>query len=170
MTLRTTMASALLLVLAACAGAPPPRADSALRFVVVRHAEKSNDDPRDPSLSAAGRERAARLAERLRGAPLVAAWSSDYRRTRDTAAAAAALHDLPIRIYDAREPADALAARLRAEHDRGTVLVVGHSNTVPGIVAALCGCAVEPLGDDDYDRWFEVRPTPAGPTLELDRY
>jgi broad specificity phosphatase PhoE len=170
MTTRVLLAAALLL-LAACAAAPPPRADPALVFVVVRHAEKSNDDPRDPSLSAPGRERAARLAERLRDAPLVAAWSSDYRRTRDTAAAAAALHDLPVRVYDAREPAHTLVARLRAEHDLGTVLVVGHSNTVPGIVASLCGCVVEPLADDEYGAWFELRPDAAGVLrLTHDRY
>ncbi len=158
------------LLLGACA-APPQRADDALRVVVLRHAEKADDDPRDPSLSAAGRERASRLAARLLAAPLVAVWSSDYRRTRDTAAAAAALHDLPIRIYDAREPADAFAARLRAEHARGTVLVVGHSNTVPAIVAALCGCAVEPIGDDVHDRWFELRADAAGRlVLTLERF
>ncbi|HRP71338.1 MAG TPA: hypothetical protein PK743_01720, partial [Luteimonas sp.] len=34
----------------------------------------------------------------------------------------------------------------------GTVLVAGHSNTVPGIVTALCACEVEAMPDSEYDR------------------
>ena len=69
----------------------------------------------------------------------------------------AAAHGLTPSPYDAALPADELAARLRSEHPRGTVLVAGHSNTVPGIVAALCACAVEAMPETEYDRLSTVR-------------
>jgi broad specificity phosphatase PhoE len=66
-------------------------------------------------------------------------------------------------------PATELAARLRRDHPRGTVLVVGHSNTVPGLVSALCGCAVAPLGEHDHDRMYEVRIGPDGRGVLVER-
>ncbi len=158
------------LVLAACAGTPS-REDAGPTFVVVRHAEKASDSERDPDLSAAGQARARQLAERLADADLVAAYATDYRRTRQTVQPAAAAHRLATTAYDAQLPAATLAARLRADHARGTVLVAGHSNTVPDIVAALCGCAVEPMPDGEYDRLSTVRVAADGRArLEVARY
>jgi broad specificity phosphatase PhoE len=136
---------------------PTRPAAPALEFVVVRHAEKASDDPRDPQLSDAGRARAQRLATALAAQPLVAAYATAYRRSQQTAAPAAARHGLAVTAYDARQDVGAFAAALRQRHARGTVLVVGHSNTVPGIAAALCGCTVAPLGDDEFDRRLSVR-------------
>ena len=161
--LRAAFAACLTLALAACAGAPTtPDAPDALRVIVLRHAEKSTDDARDPSLTAAGTARAARVAERLADAPLVAVYATGYRRTRDTAAPAAAAHGLPVTPYD---PADiaAFTAALHADHRSGVVLVVGHSNTAPATVAALCDCEVAPMGDGEFDRWTEVSLQPGQP-------
>jgi phosphohistidine phosphatase SixA len=46
-------------------------------------------------------------------------------------------------------------ARLKAE--AGTVLVVGHSNTVPEIVAQLGGARPADLAETDYGDIFRVR-------------
>src|SRR3546814_13586359 len=65
----------------------------------------------------------------------------------------------------------AVAERLRRAHATGTVLVVGHSNTVPGIVSALCGCEVAPIDESDYGNLFEVRIREgAAPVLSQRRY
>lgn len=157
------------LLLAACAVLPGPSPD--VDYVVVRHAEKASDDARDPSLSDAGLARADALAKLLRSRNVVAAYATDYRRTRDTAAPTAVAHDVSITSYDAGAPADAVATRLRRAHQRGTVLVVGHSNTVPGIVAALCRCEVAPIDESDYGNLFEVHVRgDAPPELERLRY
>lgn len=126
-------------------------------FVIVRHAEKATNDPRDPTLSEAGSTRALRVAERLRAAQVSAVYATGYRRTQQTAAPTALAHRLEVRTYDAAMPAKDFAARLRAAHATGTVLVVGHSNTVPAIAAALCECDVASLRDDEYDRWIRIR-------------
>ena len=149
------LAAACILSLAACAAIPA--LSPSVTYVVVRHAEKASDDTRDPPLSDTGRARADALASLLHSRNVVATYATGFRRTRDTAAPTALEHDLSITAYDADAPADAVATRLRRSHDRGTVLVVGHSNTVPGIVSALCECQVAPIDESDYGNVFEVR-------------
>ncbi len=136
--------------LTACAGWPD--ANDASNFIVVRHAEKVLDESADPALTAAGETRAQAIAGWLADSDVVAVYSTDTRRTRQTATPTAQAHGLPVIAYDGKEPATALAARLRRAHPSGTVLVVGHSNTAPDIAAALCGCDVAPMSEDEYDR------------------
>ncbi len=45
---------------------------------------------------------------------------------------------------------------MRAHRPGETLLIVGHSNTVPGIVEALSGEAVPPIADDEYGRLYRV--------------
>lgn len=144
-----------LCVLAGCASAPP-RTATALEFVVVRHAEKASDDPRDPGLSPDGQARAQRLADSLAGDDVVAVYATDYKRTRNTAAPTASAHAMAVSVYDAKQAATAFAAQLRARHPTGTVLVVGHSNTVPEIAAALCACMVAPMAESEFDRRIAI--------------
>ncbi len=147
--------------LAACASRVDQSPDSArastTTFHIVRHAEKASDDPKNPSLSEAGRVRAQRLAALLRDETVVAVYASGYRRTQATAAPTATAHGLEVRTYDAAQPAAAFAATLRDDHRRDSVLIVGHSNTVSPIAAALCACEVPPLREDEFDRWITVR-------------
>lgn len=161
----------LLASLAACTTTPSRDAVAPLTFVVVRHAEKATDDPNNPSLSAAGQARAAALAARLRGMPLVATYATEFRRTQQTAQPTADAHSLPVTAYYARGPADEVASQWKQAHRTGTVLVVGHSNTVPELVAALCGCSTQPMDDTEYDRLSLVRVGADGrATLEVQRY
>ena len=166
------LACLLLSVLAACGNAPPVKdADAAVTFVIVRHAEKSSDDPRDPSLSEIGKARAQGLARLLADTPLSAAYATGFRRTQQTAQPTADAHDVKIEIYDAKLPATALASQLRKAHAHGTVLVVGHSNTVPEIVATLSGTVVPAMADDEFDRLYRIDLTANGETTLLqERY
>lgn len=140
-------------------------------FIVVRHAEKGADDPKDPSLSEVGQARARRVSERLADERVIAAYATRYRRTQMTAATTAEAHGLEVASYDASQSAADFAAQLRRAHSDGLVLVVGHSNTVADIVGALCGCAVTPVREDEYDRWIEIRIAADGTaTLEQTHY
>lgn len=132
-------------------------ADPGVRFVLVRHAEKATDDPKDPTLSEAGMARAKRLAVSLADARVVAAYATKYRRTQLMAAPTSMSHHLDLQTYDASLPATDLARQLREAHRTGTVLVVGHSNTIPALAAVLCACEVAPMGEDEFDRRIEIR-------------
>lgn len=147
MALFRPLAALLLLALAACqTTTPPPRGPS---FYVMRHLQKG--EGQDPSLSLEGQANARRLigffaAERPR-----VAYVSTTRRAWETAAPLARKLRLKVRRYDPGDT-DGLVARVLAE--RGPVLVVGHSNTVPEIVARLGGERPAPLADTDYgDVW-----------------
>lgn len=157
------------IAIAGCASGPRAAQTAGAVFVLVRHAEKASDDPKDPTLTEAGQARATQLAAMLRHVDAV--YATRYRRTQLTAAPVAAGNGLTINTYDAAIPAETFARQLRAAHPRDTVLVVGHSNTVAQIASSLCDCIVEPLRDDEYDRMTTVRIDRDGKALvEQTRY
>lgn len=123
---------------------------------VVRHAEAEQDGTRDPALSAAGMERAEALHERMRFASIAAVYASPYRRTQQTAERLAAALDLEVRAYDPADP-EALVERILYDHLGRHVLVVGHSNTVPLVVAALGAERPPDLAHAEHDALFEIR-------------
>lgn len=163
------MALALLLVVYVAGRATIAFAADTTTVIVLRHAEKATDAVDDPSLSAVGVARAERLAALLAAAPLAAVYASDTRRAQQTAAPLAARHRLPVTVRagkDVRGLVDDIGAR----HVGRTVVVVGHSNTVPEIVAALTrGKQSVSIEDDRFDRIFIVTVTRFGPpsTTEL---
>lgn len=167
--MRSALSSAIvaLALLAGCRVLPDP--SEGATFVLVRHAEKASDDPKDPSLTEAGRKRADRLASRLAREPVVAVYATPFRRTQATAAPTAREHGLGVTTYDAATPPDQLARHLRARHAAGTVLVVGHSNTVPAIAEALCNCPIGPIPDTEYGRRITLRALPDGRVTVDDR-
>lgn len=173
------MRSALLLpALAAVAlfGAPAEQGPSRTATVVylVRHAEKAAEPAADPPLTAAGESRARALADLLRDAGIGAVYSTQFARTRLTAAPTAARFGLEVTVLSAggnvaahaRAVADAIRAR-----PGGAVLVVGHSNTIPTIVEALGAPAPGAIRDDEYDSIFVVvLPEDGAPTGVRLRY
>ena len=129
--------------------------------IVVRHAEKASETERDPMLSALGEARAAALDSALAGVKVTAIVVTPYHRTRGTAAVVARRHGLtPIEVaVSGGVPAHARAVAAEVAKHQGTVLVVGHSNTVGAIVAALGGPAdVGDLCDSEYQTLFTVLP------------
>ena len=110
--------------------------------VVVRHADKVADGTDDPPLSAAGIERATRLAALLGGAGpglgINAIFVTQYRRTMATAQPLEALTKVPV-IPLKDDDLAGLEARINHEFRGKRVLVVAHSDTVPDIVKRLGG-------------------------------
>lgn len=127
---------------------------------VVRHAEKGPESP-DPSLTAAGEQRARDLARVLRDAGVSAIFASEFKRTQETVAPLAAATGLtPIVIYAAN--LDTLIARLRELPPGSRALVASHSNLMHLIVERLSGVKLAPLTDLDYDRLDVVTVTGPG--------
>ncbi len=143
------------LCLAGCTSTPV-RDNAAATYLLVRHAEKDVRVASDPPLTADGQARAERLVTLLAGTPLDAIYSSPTRRTRQTAASVAHAKGLDIVDYDPRD-ADAFAKRLRSEHPTGTVLVIGHSDTLPPLARVLCGCVVADMDEAIYGIRYTIR-------------
>ena len=150
------------LALAGCAtAAPQPREEA---FYVVRHLQKASGS--DPGLTAEGQRCAARLADEMAGSGIRAVYASTTRRARETAAPLAARIGVTPAEYDPRDT-PALVTRVRAEP--GSVLVVGHSNTVPDIVEALGGARPGDLAEDRYGEvWRVARPGGAVTVRHID--
>ena len=108
----------------------------------MRHAEKSTDDQRDPSLSAAGQDRARALGSLLKNSGVTEIYTTQYKRTRQTAEPFAqqfgiTIAERPITAANSATYARDLAQEILTRSAGKGVLVVGHSNTVPDIVKAL---------------------------------
>lgn len=165
------LAAALVLALAVSTLISPPAEAASAKvttIVVVRHAEKATDDPRNPTLSHAGQDRAQDLAEALDGAGLSAVYVTEFRRTQLTAAPAAQRFGLTPEIRPAASQetpayAKALATRILSKNAGKSVLVVGHSNTVPEIVKALSGRTVPEIDEPtEFDRLYVIEVPKSG--------
>ena len=136
---------------------------------VMRHLNTPAGEA-DPDLLPEGRAAAIALADlmetdQFQGARRpVAIYVSDFKRTRQTAAPTAARLALNVTVYDPRDTAG-LLARVRAE--AGPVLIIGHSNTVPDIIAALGGERPAPLVHADFGDLWIVQPGGATTKLRL---
>ncbi len=156
----------LVLVLALAAPALAQQAPPIVVYL-VRHAERAEDGTDDPPISVAGEQRAHLLADMLSSAALSHIHTTDFRRTRATAAPIALTTGLEPAVYD-DEALPALADRLRATPGRH--LVVGHSNTTPALVAALGGDPGSPIEQDEYDRLYMLTLTESAVTTLLIRF
>jgi phosphohistidine phosphatase SixA len=126
---------------------------------VVRHAERadtaSGGSPMmaaDPELSEAGKSRAQALAEALKDAKITAIYTTQYKRTQQTAEPLAKALGIQPVVVGAGDIAG-LVAKLKSG---GNALVVGHSNSVGPIIQQLGITQPVQLADDEYDNLFIV--------------
>ena len=136
--------------LATSATAQPPV------IYLVRHAERaaiSGHVPSDTGLSAAGRKRAEALVRALKDAQITAIYTTEYKRTRETAAPVARSLGIQPEVIPG-DDLSGLVAKLKASP--GNVLVVGHSNTLPQIISALGASSRVTVAESDYDNLFLV--------------
>lgn len=111
-------------------------------MIFVRHAEAAVDPADDPGLSPAGQRRVAELTRQLVDADVVggidAVYASRYRRAIETAEPVARRLGLDVQVYefDPIDNEDVLDRMLEA-HKGEIILVVGHSNTLPQLIADL---------------------------------
>jgi broad specificity phosphatase PhoE len=130
-------------------------------MIFVRHAEKALIPVDDPGLSADGQLRAAELARQLVDADVVAGidaiYSTSYRRTVETAQPVADALGIPINRYDPDDDDEQVVDAMVREHKGKIILVVGHSNTVPALIAALgASKKVPPIAEMEYDNIYLV--------------
>ena len=169
----TRIWSAVCLVVACCCGAASA-AGGPGTVILVRHAEKAALPSDNPPLSAAGLDRAAALAHALADARIDAIFATQYRRTQDTARKVVAARMIaPIIVKTGptvEEHARAVAGAVQARAAGEVVLVVGHSNTVPAIIAALGGPKMPDLCDGEYANLFVLVTSADGVRLIRGHY
>jgi phosphohistidine phosphatase SixA len=96
----------------------------------------------------------------FQAAGVTAVFTSDARRTKETAGPLAA------RVHVTPEELPGLDATVHRDRVRavngGIVVVVGHTNTVPPLITALDVVAHVEIGADQFDRLFIVIPGATG--------
>jgi broad specificity phosphatase PhoE len=144
---------------------PAPASAPPTVVILVRHAEKAVQPAQDPPLTEAGSARARALVGVARDAGVTAIITTQYLRTKGTAEpTATALHVTPEIVQAGPMPQHAKAVADQVlKHPGGTVLVIGHSNTIPAIVGALGAPQPKDLCDSEYDQVFVVVLGDAGP-------
>jgi phosphohistidine phosphatase SixA len=148
MVIRFLAAAAVLASLAGPSSAQPAE------VYIMRHLQKA-DSSKDPALSQEGRVNAISVAELLGERELKAVFATDTLRAEQTGEPLAARLGVPVTNYDPRD-LPGLVAAVRAV--RGDLLIVGHSNTVPDLVAAFGGGKPAPLTEQDYGTIYRVTP------------
>lgn len=138
--------------------------DDSFTLYLVRHAQKQANQGRDPELTDAGIYRSEQLARWLEDKNVGKIWSSDYKRTRDTAGPLVSVLGLKLTLYD---PGDlpALAGKLLGNRDNA--LIVGHSNTTPDLTRLLCECDISDMDESEYDLLFVVTVQRGEATVEI---
>jgi len=123
--------------------------------ILVRHAEKDSQRP-DPGLTAIGQQRAIALMSTLERTPLSLAITTQFRRTQETLAPLIAARNLNHVSVTASKNIDEHIQEISqlVSGAKGNVIIAGHSNTVPLIIAALGGPILANLSEDEYDKLF----------------
>ncbi|MEO7083383.1 MAG: histidine phosphatase family protein [Gemmatimonadaceae bacterium] len=155
--LRTAVAVSAASLLFVATATTSAQARGPITVLVVRHAEKAATPADDPPLTAEGQARAHALLAAVRDAHIGAIITTQLLRTRSTAeptAMALGIKPEVVNAGGATHVQDVVAA-IRA-HVGKTVLVVGHSNTVPAIIEALGAKRPAAICDSQYDDLFIV--------------
>lgn len=146
----------ILSILTVLAFAAPAVAQPAI--FVVRHAERADTSggsammATDPDLSDAGKARAQSLAAALKDAKITAIYTTQYKRTQQTAEPLAKALGIQPTVVNSKDVAG-VVEKLKSG---GNALVVGHSNSVGLIIQQLGVTEPVTLGDTEYDNLFVV--------------
>jgi broad specificity phosphatase PhoE len=101
---------------------------------VLRHLEKDPAESKDPSLSAEGKANAQRLSQLSVLQSVKHGFYTPFKRTYETLQ----FFDISKSVYEPGQ-VEKLASDIKKEHCGESVVIVGHSNTVPRIIKAFGG-------------------------------
>jgi len=141
----------------------------ATTIILVRHAEKATTGGNNPELSAEGKQRAERLRASFPGVEPDGFYSTTYIRTQQTLAPWAKQTSKEIEFYDAAKQRE--FAELLLKQTGKTIVVAGHSNTIPGLVNLLLKEEkFQNLADNEYDKIFVVTIVNNKPAIKVMTY
>ncbi|MBS1628000.1 MAG: histidine phosphatase family protein [Bacteroidetes bacterium] len=144
-------------------------------IILLRHAEKdttiqgSTTMNANPPLSEKGKHRAIRLMNELKNYYPNLIYSTDYIRTKSTIQPIAQKFKKEIILYNVKEQ-NKLADELLAMENK-TIIVVGHSNTIPLLANMLMKQNLFTLMDDsDYKHYWIITIKNAKATACIKEY
>src|SRR4030095_2083154 len=124
--------------------------------ILIRHGERNGPTPAnpDPHLKAAGKTRAKRLIHIVGQSGIKAIYRSHFARAKETAQPLATHLGLSVIEID-----EALQTKndILSNHAGQTVLVVGHSDTVPDIINRLGAGSLSLIDDSVFDNLFVIK-------------
>lgn len=142
----------------------PVAANAQQAVFLVRHAElpgAAMADPKNVPISPTGKARAQRLAALLKDAGISAIYVTDFTRTKQTAQPLAKELGKDLVVVPKGDP-KLLVERLRKDNASQTVLLVGHTDTLPGLIKALGYPSDIKIEAQDYGNVFIVTPKGEG--------
>lgn len=158
-----TFAAISFVIVMGTAGAIPCQAQRVL--VVVRHADKI-DNSHDAVLSPTGKLQARRLAHVLKDVGITAIYTTQFKRTIQTAGPLAELLKIAPFVYE-QQDVTGVVKEIQRKHPQGVVMVVGHRSTVPRILKQFGSTAQVALGTGEYDGLFILNLSPGRPPTLL---
>ena len=129
-------------------------------IIFVRHAEKEITNNNDPDLTDEGKKRVFELTRQLKDADVVAGidaiYSTPFKRNMQTAGPLAAALNLKIHNYE-KDNYEQVLNEIQDNYKGKIILVVGHSDTLPGLMAELGASKKVPvIADNEYDNIYIV--------------
>ncbi|MFK5982026.1 MAG: phosphoglycerate mutase family protein [Flavobacteriaceae bacterium] len=138
-------------------------------YYLIRHAEKDRSTlDKDPGLTEEGLKRANNWAKILNKKEIDLVFSTDYKRTQQTALPIASANKLKIQSYD---PRDLYNDDFKAQTKDKIVVIVGHSNTTPAFVNTILGSQkYDKIDDSDNGKLFIVSIVNDSISVEIEDY
>ncbi|MBS7333505.1 MAG: histidine phosphatase family protein [Weeksellaceae bacterium] len=124
-------------------------------FILVRHAEKADHTP-NTELSENGKKRAQALARLLSNVKIDAIYTTPLKRTQQTAQMVAEENNLKINSYDVDATFSLLTDHLTNKYKGKTILLVGHSNTLPVNIERLTQHNIE-IPETEFDNVYIIQ-------------
>lgn len=131
------------------------RRDSSTSYYLIRHAEKDlSDSSNDPKLTNEGKLRAQRWAEQFKDVEFDAVYTTNFKRTRETARPTAKKNHVKLTYYD---PRSLEIQEFLKKTEGKNVLIVGHSETTPKMVNTIIKeRKYQSINDNDYSQYFVI--------------
>jgi len=162
----TTLTLMLLAVAVFCQPVMAQDEFKPITVYLIRHAEREDEPKQDPPLRKEGVARSQALARLLSNAGIKAIFTSQYTRTKQTAEPLATKLGLTVTPFtlkpnpsNPRQIAEESTAEVTnkiLEHAGQSVLVIGHSNSIPDVIKMLGGDVVPTIDEKKFDDLFIV--------------
>ncbi len=127
-------------------------------YYIVRHGEKALGN--NPPLSKIGQERAGDLYRKLKNKKIDLIFVSEYPRTGMTADSLRIYQHIDSVHYKADVTGNDLFKKIKERRGKAkNILIVGHSNTLPGIIrkAGISSFTLKDIPDEEYNNLYIIK-------------